>query len=367
MNREAREMNVRHLIGISWIAGLLLMSSTGPSLAELIRFEALGTPTERIVIYSSADIDRIVSLVRAFQEQARGTAIDYHELDTLDIHQRLISETDAGKPTADLALSSAMDLQIKLVNDGYSVPYFSAETDALPGWSNWRNEAFGFTYEPAVILYNRALAPQLERVVSRFELAKSLSDESFNLRGRVVTYDPEHSGLGYLFGTQDAVQSEDFWYLARSLGDNDVQLMTSSASMINMVASGEALIAYNVLGSYALARTRENPDLAITIPHDYCLVMSRIAVVTKAARNPRAAGRFIDFLLSRAGQELIAGPASLYAIRTDISGEATAKNLQDTAGGPLNPIHLGPGLLVYLDRLKRKDFLARWQRAMEGR
>lgn len=274
-------MSPRHLIGISWIAGMLLMSSTGQSLAELVRFEALGTPTDRLVIYSSADIDRIISVVRAFQEQARGVAIDYHELDTLDIHQRVIGETDTGKPTADLALSSAMDLQIKLVNDGYSAPYYSKETEALPGWANWRNEAFGFTYEPAVIIYNRALSPELERVDSRFELAKTLGDESFNMRGRVVTYDPEYSGLGYLFGTQDAVQSEDFWYLARSLGDSDVQLMTSSAAMINKVASGEALIAYNVLGSYALARTRENPDLAITIPRDYCLVMSRIAVVTK--------------------------------------------------------------------------------------
>jgi len=69
------------------------------------------------------------------------------------------------------------------------------------------------------------------------------------------------------------------------------------------------------------------------------------------ARNPVAAGRFIDFLLSRPGQELIAGPASLYALRTDIHGEATAKTLQETSNGPLIPIRLGPGLLVYLDRL----------------
>ena len=360
-------MSVRGLIGLLCLAGMLAMSWMAPSKAELIRFQALGTPAERLVIYSSTDIDRIEFLIRAFQERAPGVAIDYHDLDTLDINKRVIGETDAGKPTADLALSSAMDLQIKLVNDGYSAPYYSEETETLPGWANWRNEAFGFTYEPAVIIYNRALAPELKRVDSRFELAKTLSEQSLIMRNRVVTYDPEFSGLGYLFGTQDAIQSEDFWYLARSLGDSGVQQMTSSASMINKVASGEALIAYNVLGSYALARARENPHLAITIPRDYCLVMSRIAVIAKAARNPRVAGRFVDFLLSREGQELIAGPASLYAIRTDIRGEATARKLQETAGGPLIPIHLGPGLLVYLDRMKRQAFLGRWQRAMEGR
>jgi ABC-type Fe3+ transport system substrate-binding protein len=360
-------MSVGRLFGFLWLTGIFLMSLIRPSPAELVRFKAQETSAERLVIYSSTDIDRIESLVHAFQDKYPGIAIDYHELDTLDIHQQVIGETDADTPTADLTLSSAMDLQIKLVNDGYSAPYYSEETEALPGWANWRNEAFGFTYEPAVIIYNLALAPELKSVRSRFDLAKTLNEQSQKMHNRVVTYDPEHSGLGYLFGTQDAVQSEDFWYLARSLGDSNVQLMTSSASMINKVASGEALIAYNVLGSYALARARENPNLAITIPQDYGLIMSRIAVITKTARNPTAAGKFIDFLLSRNGQELIAGPASLYAIRTDISGEATAKKLQETANGPLIPIHLGPGLLVYLDRMKRKDFLERWQKAMKGK
>ncbi len=360
-------MRFARLLPYVFLVGVFFMSWIPTSIAELVRFQALGTRAETLVIYSSTDLDRIGTLVSAFQEKYPEIAIDYHELSTLDIHQRVIGETDAGETTADLALSSAMDLQIKLVNDGYGRAYYSGETKVLPGWANWRNEAFGFTYEPAVIIYNRALAPELKQVGSRFELAKMLSEQSLSMRNRVATYDPEHRGLGYLFATQDAARSEDFWYLARSLGDSGVQLMRTSSSMIDKVASGDALIAYNVLGSYALARARENPDLAITIPNDYCLVMSRIAVIAKAARNPKAAGHFIDFLLSQEGQELIAGPAFLYAIRTDISGEATAQNLQETANGPLIPIHFGPGLLVYLDRMKREAFLSRWQRAMEGK
>ena len=354
---------------LCWIGmvALTLLLWAAPSSADFVKFQAPNSPSEKLVIYSSTDVDRIVSLIQAFQNIYPSITVDYHDLDTLEINQRIIDETNTGQPTADLSLSSAMDLQIKLVNDGYSAPYFSKETDALPDWAVWRNEAFGFTYEPAVIIYNNAIAPELEQVNSRFELAKILNEQSERMHGRVVTYDPEKSGLGYLYSTQDAVQSEDFWYLVRSLGDSGVHLETSSATMINKVASGEALIAYNVLGSYALARARENKDLSITIPQDYCLVMSRIAIISKTARNPEAAGRFIDFLLSKEGQQLIAGPASLYAIRADIKGEATARNLQEIANGPLIPIHLGPGLLVYLDRMKRKDFLNRWHRAMNSK
>ena len=345
---------------------LCLAGMSNPAQADGHVFKATGPKTETLVIYSSTDVERIAPLIDAFQQQNTGTAVDYHELSTVEVFERMTAEMDAGMPSADLTLSSAMDLQIKLVNDGYSQPHFSDETEALPRWANWRNEAFGFTYEPAVMIYNRKIAPELSRITTRFELANTVTERGFHLRGRVVTYDPAESGLGYLFGTQDAVQSEDFWYLARSLGGSDVRQMSSSGAMIDAVASGEALVGYNVLGSYALAQARENPDLAITFLQDYSLVMSRIAVVSKAARNPDAAGRFIDFLLSRQGQSLIAGPASLYALRTDIQGEATAKGLQDASDGPLIPIRLGPGLLVYLDQMKRKDFLVRWRRTMRN-
>jgi hypothetical protein len=42
-------------------------------------------------------------------------------------------------------------------------------------------------------------------------------------------------------------------------------------------------------------------------------------------------------------------------------GEAARRDAQ----GTMTPINLGPGLLVYLDRLKCQGFLERWRRAMD--
>ena len=350
-----------YLIFIFFISLLQLQAR-----AETRLFPAAGKQTRVLIIYSSTDVERIHPLIAGFQARYPGVAIEYHDLGTVEIYRRVRREIDAGIPGADLLLSSAMDLQIKLVNDGYGRAHAAVADAGLPRWASWRNEAFGFTLEPAVIVYNRAIAPELAAIKTRFQLANVLRMGDSRLKGRIATYDPARSGLGYLFGTQDAIRSEDFWYLARSMGDAGVRQMASSGAMIDAVASGEVLLAYNVLGSYALARARRNADLAITLLQDYTLVMSRIAVIARTARNPATAGDFIDYLLSRPGQELIAGPASLYAIRNDISGAATAAALKRASGGPLIPIRLGPGLLVYLDRLKRRDFLARWQRSMTG-
>jgi len=338
-----------------------------PVLAQNYIYEAAGAKTATLVIYSSADTERFDPLIRAFQKIYPGIAINYHLLDTVDIYARALREADAGASTADLLISSAMDLQIKIVNDGYAAAYSSSETRSLPRWARWRNEAFGFTFEPAVILYNRKLAPELGKIKTRFELANLIGREATRFRGKVITYDPERSGLGYLFGTQDVIQSEDFWYLARSMGDSKPQLSGSSGDMIRKVDAGEVLIAYNVLGSYALAEMRGRPDIGMIIPGDYCLAMQRIAIIAKAAKNPEAAGKFIDFLLSHEGQKVIAGAASLYSLHPDVQGRATISGLRKAAQGPVIPIRLGPGLLVYLDTLKREDFLRRWRNAMNRR
>ena len=55
--------------------------------------------------------------------------------------------------------------------------------------------------------------------------------------------------------------------------------------------------------------------------------------------------------------------SALFSIRNDVAGEFTAAALTKTLGPSLRPIAVGPGLLVYLDQVKRRDFLDRWKTA----
>ena len=53
-----------------------------------------------------------------------------------------------------------MDLQVKLVNDGYAQPYVSKEITHIPDWAVWKNEAYAITAEPIVIVYNKNLVAE---------------------------------------------------------------------------------------------------------------------------------------------------------------------------------------------------------------
>src|SRR5574341_773811 len=119
--------------------------------------------------------------------------------------------------------------------------------------------------------------------------------------------------------------------------------------------------AYNIFGSYALLRVKKDQTVGIVYPKDYTLGMSRIAFIPKAARHPNAAKLFLDYLLSKRGQNLMANQSLLHSLRSDVEGPATAAALSKELGDKLKPIPVSSKLLEYLDQGKRLDVLNKWK------
>ncbi len=135
--------------------------------------------------------------------------------------------------------------------------------------------------------------------------------------------------------------------------------------MLERVSSGEHILAYNIIGSYGLLRQKKDPAIGLVFPKDYTLAFSRIAFISKGARHPNAGKLFLDFLLSKRGQNIMANKSLIYSIRHDVEGPATAAHLNKEMGKALKPIEVGPDVLTYLDKAKRLDFLKRWQEALK--
>lgn len=115
-----------------------------------------------VVVYAAADQDVVQPILDDFEALHPGIRVEYHDLSSNELYQRVVDERAAGTLGADVVWSSAMDLQVKLVNDGYAQPHRSPETAALPRWAVWKDEAFGTTYEPAAIVYNKRLLTEAE-------------------------------------------------------------------------------------------------------------------------------------------------------------------------------------------------------------
>jgi iron(III) transport system substrate-binding protein len=316
----------------------------------------------RVVIHATTDPDAAAPLLADFAALHPDIRVEYVEMGSSELYERSL-RADASVGSADLLWSSAMDLQMKLANDGYALRYASPEARRIPTWAVWKDEAFGTTYEPIGFVYNTRLLAAAEVPDSHAALVKALREQPERFRGKLAAYDPARSGIGFLLLTQAARTDPAFAEAAKAYGDAGVKLYATTAEMMRRVGAGEALIAVDAIGSYALAARRGDPSVGFVTPRDYTLVMSRIALVPRAAMHPSAAKVFLDYLLSLRGQQVLAR-AELYAIRPEATGDATAAALARSLGASLRPIPVSPSLLVYLDRAKRAEFLRRWADAL---
>ncbi|QTQ36699.1 Uncharacterized protein ToN1_25590 [Aromatoleum petrolei] len=318
----------------------------------------------RVIIYAVTDERIARPLLQDFERRYPGVRVHYEDLNSGELSRRFLDEAARGEQP-DIVWSSAVDLQVKLVNDGYAQPHRSAETAALPEWAVWKNEAFGTTFEPVAIAYNRKLLAPAEVPTTHAELLRLLAQQPERFRGKLATYEPSTSGLGFMLHTQDVIANPVvFWKLAQAFGRTGTVTLASTTGMLDRIASGEALIGYNVLGSYALLRAHDDPAIGVVLPRDYTLVLSRIAFISRGARHPNAARLWLDYLLSHEGQRQLAQNPGFFSVRDDVPEDAAATELRRQLGGAFRPIPIGPGLMTYLDQVKRRDFLRKWHHTL---
>lgn len=318
----------------------------------------------KLVIYSATDSKAAEPVIKDFNALYPGVQVEYNDMNSTEVYNRFISEAAAGGGGADVLWSSAMDLQIKLVQDGYGMAYKSPEAAALPKWANLKDTAYGTTFEPAVFVYNKRLVPAAEVPHTHDELAKLLKTKTDQFKGKVTTYDIEKSGVGFMFITQDSAVDPHFWDLAKAMGETGLRVQSSTGTMLERISSGENVIGYNMIGSYANARAKKDQSIGVVMPKDYTLVLSRVMFIAKTASHPNASKLWLDYILSKRGQTAIAEKAQLYAVRGDVDVENSAAHLTKELGDAIKPLPVSPQLTEYLDQKKRLNFLSKWKEAV---
>ncbi len=329
----------------AYIAAIILALAPNAHAYEIEGRHSYPTASGEVTLHiiSTADINVFEPIILAFQQENPSIGIEYISASSTEL-MKAISEEGA---VFDLAISSAMDLQTKLANDGFAQPYSSAATSSLPQWAVWRSLIFAFTQEPAVLVVSEAAFSGLPVPNTREDLISLLRIHPALFSARIGTYDVRISGAGYLFATQDSRNSDSYWRLTEVMGRLNAQLYGGSGDMIRDVASGQLAMAYNVVGSYAASRLQEFPGIRIVQFEDYTNVMLRTALIPTTATHAAESGVMIDFLATLTQRPALTALTSLPPISPRALGENNANR----------PIRLGPGLLVFLDRLKKKNFL----------
>src|SRR4029079_12478368 len=97
----------------------------------------------KVVIYSALDTKAAQPIIKDFNALYPDVKVEYNDMNSTEMYNRFIAEQASGQGGADVMWSSAMDLQVKLVDEGHAMAYASPEAKAIPQWANYKNEAFG--------------------------------------------------------------------------------------------------------------------------------------------------------------------------------------------------------------------------------
>jgi iron(III) transport system substrate-binding protein len=258
-----------------------------------------------------------------------------------------------------------MDLQMELVKEGYAQPWHTPEAARLPAWAKYRDLAYGTTFEPVAIVYNKKLVQgdQVPRDHAGFE--RIIRDPRF--KGKVAAFDIEKSGVGFMFAAQDLAHYPGMSALLRSLGAADYQRSPGTGNMLTKINSGEYLIGYNVMGAYAMSRSQADlPQLGVVLPNDYTMVLTRVSFIAAHARHPNAARLWTDFLLSRHGQKVLGDAVKLAPVRADVEAQVTQAKLLRESGDHARPIAVDLALTEPMQPQRHTELVRTWNETVEA-
>ncbi|MGP4140451.1 ABC transporter substrate-binding protein [Sodalis praecaptivus] len=316
----------------------------------------------RLVIYSTTDTKAAGPLLKGFAARYPQIKVEYNDMNSTELYNRYISEQAAGGTSGDVIWSSSMDTALKLASD-YAMPYASAEIGNIPTWAVWQQKAYGTTYEPLVFVYNKRLIKQDEVPSNHEALAQLISSQPDRFKNKVTTYDIEKSALGFMLSVYDRKADPQYFANLGRMAKGGLSVQSSTGTMLERVSSGENLIGFNILGSYAETRAKDDPSLGIAYPNDYTLVLSRVMFISNQAENGNAAKVWLDYVLSKEGQAILANQSDIPSLRNDIDGENDVDGLTKRLGKALRPIAVDDGLLTYLAQDKRLDHIKQWRAA----
>ena len=208
---------------------------------------------------------------------------------------RLRAEIAAGQPQADVLLIADSVTMEGLKTEGLLSPHLAADVSPYPAGTHDPGKTwFSTKLITTGIVYNTR-APM--RPTGWADLARP------EAKGLVVLPSPLASGAAMIHTATLAKNLPQGWGFYEALKANAALAAGGNGDVLRQVAGGERL--YGMVVDFMPIREKaKGAPLEFVFPPEGVSAVGEPVAILKSARNPEAARAFVDFLLSRDGQEL---------------------------------------------------------------
>jgi iron(III) transport system substrate-binding protein len=249
----------------------------------------------KLVLYTSQPNTDAQQTVDAFKARFPNVDISFVRDGTPRILAKLRAEFEAGAPQADLLLIADSVTMEGLKTEGRLAIYDKADVSAYPAGIHDPGKAwFATKLITTGILYNTK-APL--KPTSWLDLTRA---EAKNL---VAMPSPLNSGAALIHTMTLAGNLKPGWGYYEALKDNGALAAGANGDILRQVATGEKL--YGMIVDFMPIREKaKGSPVEFVFPSEGVSAVSEPIAILKGTKNPAAAQAFIDFLLSKDGQEV---------------------------------------------------------------
>jgi iron(III) transport system substrate-binding protein len=295
----------------------------------------------KLVLYTSQPDRDAQRTVEGFRKKNPGVEVEIFRSGTTEVMSKLMAEIAAGAPRADvLLIADALSME-RLKAAHRLMAYAQADVREFPPDAFDKDKTyFGTKIITTGIIVNTS-APM--RPKSWKDLLSSQA------KGQVALPSPLYSGAAAIHMaalTQNPAIGADYY---DKLAQNGAVALRGNGAVLNAVAGGQKM--YGIIVEFmALNAKAKGSPVDFVFPAEGVSIVTEPTAILSTTKNPQAAKAFVDFLLSREGQEL-AVSQGYFPARKDVK---PPPGFPDVGALRILPVDLGA--LLQHDEQNKKRF-----------
>lgn len=249
----------------------------------------------RLLLYTSQPNTDAQQTIDAFKAKFPKVDISFVRDGTPRVMAKLQAEFAAGQPQADVLLIADSVTMEGLKRDKRFLAHSSADVSAYPAALHDKDRMwFSTKLITTGIVYNTRASM---KPTSWLDLAKP------EAKGQVAMPSPLASGAALIHTVTLTSNLASGWDFYEQLQKNGALAAGGNGDILRQVATGEKM--YGMIVDFMPIREKaKGAPVEFVAPSEGLSAVTEPVAILSTTRNPEAAKAFVDFLLSREGQEL---------------------------------------------------------------
>jgi iron(III) transport system substrate-binding protein len=249
-----------------------------------------------LLLYTSQPTQDAQQTVAAFEKHYPDIKVDWIRDGTTKLMARFQAEREAGVKSPDLLLIADSVTMQSLKEKELLYPYASKfEVDYLSSLYDAKGYYHGTKMITTGIAYNTQASFKPD---SWWDLTKP------ELKNLTVMPSPLYSGAALIHLATLTENKAIGWKYYQKLKDNQVQAQGGNGGVLNALSSGTK--AYGAIVDFLAIREKaKGAPIEFVFPKEGVSMVTEPVAILSASKQKEAAEKFVDFLLSKQGQELV--------------------------------------------------------------